>query len=83
MVDTALVAATRTFDRAQRKRFYDQVQRELYNDVPVVYLFAPESTPAIHRRFVGIKPAPAGIGYNSEHWFVPKAVQKYRTVISP
>jgi len=83
MVDTALIAATRTFDRAQRKRFYDQVQRELFNDVPVVFLFAPESTPAIHRRFIGIKPAPAGIGYNSEHWFVPKAMQKYRTEISP
>jgi len=83
MVDTALVAATRTFDRGQRKRFYDQVQRELFNDVPVVYLFAPESTPAIHRRFVGIKPEPAGIGYNREHWFVPASMQKYRTVITP
>ena len=83
LVDAALVAATRTFDRKQRKRFYDQVQQELYDDVPVVYLFAPESTPAIHRRIHGIKPAPAGIGYNSEHWFVPKELQKYRTVIAP
>ncbi len=77
MVDTALVAATRTFDRAQRKRFYDQVQREIYQDVPVVFLYAPESTPAVHRRIQGIQPAPAGIGYNSEHWYVPKSLQKY------
>ncbi|MDX8409426.1 MAG: peptide-binding protein [Mariprofundales bacterium] len=77
MVDTALVAATRTFDRAQRKRFYDQVQREIYNDVPVVFLYAPESTPAVHRRIQGIRPAPAGIGYNSEHWYVPSSLQKY------
>ena len=77
MVDTALVAATRTFDRAQRKRFYDQGQREIYHDVPVVFLYAPESTPAVHRRIRGIQPAPAGIGYNSEHWYVPKPLQKY------
>ncbi|MDX8414222.1 MAG: peptide-binding protein [Mariprofundales bacterium] len=82
-VDHALVAATQTFDRNQRKKFYDQVQQELFNDVPVVYLFAPESTPAIHNRFSGIKPAPAGIGYNQAHWFVPKAQQKYKRVITP
>lgn len=82
-VDHDLVAATHTFDRAQRKKFYDQVQQELFNDVPVVYLFAPESTPAIQRRFSGIKPAPAGIGYNREHWFVPKSLQKYQTVMAP
>jgi len=80
MVDVALVAATRTFDRAQRKRFYDQVQREIYTDVPVVFLYAPESTPAISRRIHGIKPAPAGIGYNSEHWFVPKSLQRYSII---
>ncbi|MDQ6950071.1 MAG: peptide-binding protein [Mariprofundales bacterium] len=76
-VDAALVAATRTFDRAERKKLYDQVQREIYHDVPVVFLYAPESTPALSRRIHGIKPAPAGIGYNSEHWYVPKALQRY------
>ncbi|MDQ6964096.1 MAG: peptide-binding protein [Mariprofundales bacterium] len=82
-VDRALVAATRTFDRTKRKAYYDQVQQELFNDVPVVYLFAPDSTPAIHRRFRGIKPAPAGIGYNSEQWFVPKELQRAQTVVTP
>jgi len=36
-----------------------------------------------HKRIHGIKPAPAGIGYNSEHWFVPKAEQKYRVAMQP
>ncbi|HKJ82569.1 MAG TPA: peptide-binding protein, partial [Mariprofundaceae bacterium] len=71
-VDKDLVAATRTFDRTKRKEYYDEMQVELHKDVPVVFLFAPYSLPAIHKRIHGIKPEPAGIGYNSEHWFVPK-----------
>jgi peptide/nickel transport system substrate-binding protein len=30
-----------------------------------------------HKRFRGIEPAPAGIGYNFIKWYVPKAEQKY------
>jgi len=82
-VDEALVAATRTFDKAERKRLYDVVQREIHNDVPIVFLYAGYSLPAIHKRIRGIDPAPAGIGHNSEHWFVPAAEQKYKTAITP
>ncbi|MFQ5581175.1 MAG: peptide-binding protein, partial [Mariprofundaceae bacterium] len=63
-VDEALVAATRTFDKAERKRLYDIVQQEIHRDVPVVFLYAPYSLPAIHKRIRGIDPAPAGIGHN-------------------
>jgi len=82
-VDEALVAATRTFDKAERKRLYDIVQQEIYNDVPMVFLYAPYSLPAIHKRIHGIDPAPAGIGWNSEKWFVPADQQKYRVDITP
>ena len=82
-VDEALVAATRTFDQIERKRLYDIVQQEIHNDVPIVFLYAAYSLPAIHKRIRGIDPAPAGIGHNSEHWFVPAAEQKYRTAIAP
>jgi len=77
-VDEALVAATRTFDKAERKRFYDAVQEEIYTDVPIVFLYAPYSLPVIHKRIHGIDPAPAGIGHNSEHWFVPAELQRYQ-----
>jgi len=80
-VDEALVAATRTFDQAERKKLYDIVQEEIHKDVPLVFLYAPYSLPAIHKRIRGIKPAPAGIGYNSEHWFVPAAEQKYKVAV--
>jgi len=83
-VDAALEHARRTFDRQKRKHYYDIMQQEIYNDVPMVFLFAPYSLPVMHKRFRGIKPAPAGIGYNSEHWYVPAALQKYHiTSIAP
>ena len=83
-VDEALVAARRTFDRQRRKQLYDLMQEEIYQDVPMVFLFAPYSLPVMHKRIHGVKPAPAGIGYNSEHWYVPAPLQKYRvTAIAP
>ncbi len=83
-VDAALERARRIFDRAERKQQYDVMQEEIYKDVPMVFLFAPYSLPVIHKRIHGIKPAPAGIGYNSEHWYVPEGLQKYRiTAIKP
>ncbi len=78
-VDAALEAARRTFDRQQRKQQYDIMQAEIYHDVPMIFLFAPYSLPVMHKRIHGVKPAPAGIGYNSEHWYVPAAIQKYKT----
>ncbi|MDQ6997914.1 MAG: peptide-binding protein [Mariprofundus sp.] len=78
-VDKALDSARRTFDRQERKRQYDIMQQEIYNDLPMVFLFAPYSLPVMHKRFHGIKPAPAGIGYNSEHWYAPVDLQKYKT----
>lgn len=82
-VDEALISATRTFAMNERKAFYDIVQAEIHKDVPLVFLYAPYSLPVIHKRFRGIKPAPAGIGYNSEHWFVPAAEQKYKVAMQP
>jgi len=83
-VDAALDTARRTFDRTVLKQQYDIMQEQIYKDVPMVFLFAPYSLPVMHKRFHGIKPAPAGIGYNSEHWYAPQALQKYRvTSIAP
>ncbi len=75
-VDKALVQARLTFDLDEQKRWYDIMQQEIYNDVPVVFLYAGYSLPAIHKRIQGIEVAPAGIGHNSEKWFIPKALQQ-------
>jgi len=83
-VDAALDAARRTFDRVKRKQYYDIMQKEIWHDVPMVFLFAPYSLPVMSKRVHGIKPAPAGIAYNSEHWYVPKGLQKHHvTSIEP
>jgi len=82
-VDDALVAATRTFDKAERKKYYDIVQEEIYNDVPMIFLYAPYSLPVMHKRIYGVDPAPAGIGHNSERWYIPQEMQKYQVGITP
>jgi len=82
-VDHVLVEARRIFNEDKRKQLYDVMQEEIYKDVPMVFLYAPYSLPVYHKRIHGIKPAPAGISYNSEHWFVPKSEQKYQVSIQP
>ncbi|RME83101.1 MAG: peptide-binding protein, partial [Zetaproteobacteria bacterium] len=81
VVDRMLEAARRTFDRARRKAYYDRMQEEIHNDVPIVFLYAPYSLPVVHRRIRGVMPAPAGIGWNAEHWYIPKPLQ--RAAIAP
>jgi len=77
-VDQALDAARRTFDVNKRKALYDQVQSELFNDVPVVFLYAPYALPVLNKRIRGVQQGPAGITYGNEHWFVPAAEQAYK-----
>jgi peptide/nickel transport system substrate-binding protein len=84
VVDKALVDGRRTFDRARRKRDYDLMQEQIHKDAPIVFLFAPYSLQVFHKRIHGIEPAPAGIGWNSEHWYVPADEQKYHvTTVTP
>lgn len=75
-VDHALSMATTTFDRQERKKWYDIMQHEIYHDAPMVFLYAPYTLTLIHQRIRGIDDsAAAGIGYQSEYW--------YSTTISP
>ncbi len=76
-VDHLLEEGRHTFDRARRKEIYDKFQEILAEDQPYTFLYVPMALPCIHRRFRGIKPAPIGISYNLERWWVPKDQQKY------
>ncbi|MDX8396660.1 MAG: ABC transporter substrate-binding protein [Mariprofundaceae bacterium] len=82
-VDEVLIAARRTFDKTERKKHYDILQQEMFNDVPLVFLYAAYSLPAIHKRIQPIEPSPSGISHNSEHWFVPKSMHRYQVGIAP
>ena len=76
-VDELIQKGRRTFDRAERKIVYDEIQVLLHQDQPYCFLYVPYSLPVVHKRFRGILQAPAGISYNMNKWWVPKVEQKY------
>jgi len=76
-VDRLLEEGRHTFDNEKRRKYYFRIQEILAQDQPYVFLYIPYSLPAVSARFRGIKPAPAGIMYNIEDWYVPKALQRY------
>jgi peptide/nickel transport system substrate-binding protein len=80
-VDRLLEEGRHTFDREKRRQAYFRFQEILAQDQPYTFLFVPDALPTVHKRFHGIKPAPAGINYNFPKWYVPKGEQKYS--ISP
>lgn len=81
-VDRLLEQGRRELDPDKRMAIYHQFAQVLYDDSPIVYLYAGYGLPAIHKRVRGIdNPAPpAGIGHNSYDWYIPAPVR--RTEIS-
>jgi peptide/nickel transport system substrate-binding protein len=80
-VDKLLLEGRRIFDQRERQKIYHRIHEIIYAEQPYMFLFTSESLSILQRRFQGIKPAPAGIGYNFIDWWVPREQQKYR--ISP
>jgi len=76
-VDELLEKGRRTFVAAERKKYYDRFQEILAEEQPYTFLYVAEALPVVSRRFHGIEPAPAGIGYNFKDWYVPAPLQKY------
>lgn len=76
--DACLEAARSTFDQAVRKAQYDRFQEILHRDQPYCFLFVPYTLSAVHKRFQGVEPAPAGIFHNTNQWWVPLDEQRYR-----
>jgi peptide/nickel transport system substrate-binding protein len=76
--DELLVKARHTFDREERKKYYFRLQEILAEEQPYTFLFIPYATLAVHKRFKGIEPAPAGITYNIDKWYVPEEQRRYK-----
>jgi peptide/nickel transport system substrate-binding protein len=76
-VDKLLEDGRRIFDQEQRKKYYFRLQEILADEAPYVFLYVPDSLPVVHARFHGIEPAPAGISYNFNEWYVPEGMMKY------
>jgi peptide/nickel transport system substrate-binding protein len=71
-VDRLLVEGRRTFDVEKRKKIYYRIHEVLAEEQPYAFLYVPDATPIVHKRFKGIEPAPLGIFYNFIKWYVPK-----------
>ena len=77
-VDRLIEDARREFDPTRRAEMYREVHRLISEAAPYTFLFSPYAMPAVQKRFRGIEPAPAGIGYNFIDWYVPEDEVKYR-----
>lgn len=77
-VDELLVRARHTLNMEERKRYYYRIQEILAYEQPYTFLFVPYANVAVHKRFKGIEPAPAGLMYNFTKWFVPERQMRYR-----
>ncbi|MBI1362939.1 MAG: peptide-binding protein [Proteobacteria bacterium] len=76
-VDRLIEAARNTFDQTERKKYYAQFQQILYDEQPYLFLYTPLTLTALHKRFKGVVPAPAGLMYNFIDWYVPAEQQIY------
>lgn len=81
-VDKLLEQGRLELNPDKRMKIYHQFAQQLYDDSPIVYLYAGYGLPAIHKRVKGIdNPAPpAGIRHNSYEWYIPEPLR--RTEIS-
>ena len=71
-VDRLLVRGRRIFDVEKRKKIYYRIHEILAEEQPYAFLYVPDATPIVHKRFKGIVPAPLGIFYNFREWYVPQ-----------
>jgi peptide/nickel transport system substrate-binding protein len=81
-VDRLLIAGRTTFDLKKRAAAYKRIHALIADDAPYTFLYTPLDLPAVHKRVHGIVEAPAGIGWNFIHWYVPEEIQKYRVAVA-
>jgi len=81
-VDNLIMEGRKTLDQSQRKEIYRKIHKIIFDEQPYMFLYSPNSLVIIDKRFQGINPAPAGIGYNFIKWWVTKSRQRYKNVIA-
>lgn len=77
-VDKLLEQGRLELDPDKRMKIYHEFSRILLEDSPIVYLYEGYGLPAIAKRVRGIDNTlpPAGIGYNSENWYIPAPLRR-------
>ena len=76
-VDELLGKGTLVFDREKRREIYRKIHSIIHSDVPYIFLYYPNALPVIHKRFMPLQVAAAGIRWNFEKWYAPQTRQKY------
>jgi peptide/nickel transport system substrate-binding protein len=76
-VDELLEKGRSTCVEADRKKYYDRLQEVLADDQPIVFLYFRDGLPVVSSRVRGIVPAPIGINYNFNEWYVPLNLHRY------
>jgi peptide/nickel transport system substrate-binding protein len=71
-VDRLLTEGRRTFDEKKRREIYYRIHAILAEEQPYAFLYVPDATPILHKRFKGVAVAPLGIMYNFREWRVPQ-----------
>ena len=74
--DDLLERGRGVLDMASRKPVYDRFQEILHEDQPYCFLYVPYGLPILTTRVQGVTPAPAGISWNFNRWWIPDAGQK-------
>jgi peptide/nickel transport system substrate-binding protein len=69
--DALLDKGRHILDQAKRKPIYDRFQEILHEEEPYLFLYAPYALPMVSRRIHGVEPAPAGISWNFNRWWIP------------
>jgi peptide/nickel transport system substrate-binding protein len=76
-VDALLGEGRKSCREAERKKYYYRLQEILAEDQPILFLYFRDALPVVSSRVRGIVPAPNGIRYNFNEWYVPKQLQRY------
>jgi len=77
-IDALLEQGRLELNPDKRMVIYHKFAEILLEDSPIIYLSAGYGLTAIHKRIKGIdNPAPpAGIGHNSQDWYIPQALRR-------
>ena len=68
-IDDLFRKARSTFDLKRQKDYYFKIQRILAKEAPYTFLYIPYAMPVVKKEIKGIKPVPAGIGYDIRKWY--------------
>lgn len=75
--DRLLEEGRRLFAEEERAKVYRRLHEILSEDEAYTFLYVPESLLALHERFEGAEPSPAGLLHDLVRWRVPDGRKKY------